>query len=316
MGPFLDVKLDLSKHEHGPYRKPNDIPLYINVNSNHPKNIIKAIKPSLEKQLSMLSSTKEIFDSEKGVYEKALKDSGHDHNLEFIQKNSQVKKKRNRRRKIIYCNLPYSKHVKTNVGREFLNLVSLHFPKWHPLNKIFNRNTIKFSACTLTNMKQHYSKINAKILNRNESSHKKCTCTRKYRNNCPVNGNCGQKSVIYKAEVISDVETKIYFGFTKNEFKVRFNQHMASFNKRPEKSSTTLAKYVHELNTRNIKHEIKWSINARAHSFSSGSKKCHLCITEKLTISKADPKTLLNKRDELLSKCPHKGCFYLSSVKV
>ena len=33
---FLDIVLDLSKHVHHPYRKPNDTPMYINVNSNHP----------------------------------------------------------------------------------------------------------------------------------------------------------------------------------------------------------------------------------------------------------------------------------------
>ena len=87
--------------------------MYINVNSNHPKSIIKQIKPSLEKRLSTLSSNKEIFDAAKGPYEKALKDSGHDHILNF-QPRSQ-KPKRKRRRKVIYCNLPHSNHVKTNI---------------------------------------------------------------------------------------------------------------------------------------------------------------------------------------------------------
>ena len=167
-------------------------------------------------------------------------------------------------------------------------------------------------------MKQHFSKINAKILNQKDQSkdEEKCNCTRKNKNNCPLNGNCCQKSVVYKAEVISDVETKVYYGSTKNEFKTRFNKHISTFNNKPNQGSTTLAKYVHELNKRKIKHKIKWSIKSRAHSFSSGGKKCDLCIVEKLTILKADPRTMLNKRDELLSKCPHKGCFYLSSIKV
>ena len=312
---FLDIVLDLSKHVHHPYRKPNDTPMYININSNHPKSIIKQIKPSLEKRLSILSSNKEIFDAAKGPYEKALKDSGHDHILNF-QPRSQ-KPKRKRRRKVIYCNLPHSNHVKTNVGRKFLNLVTHHFPKEHPLRKIFNRNTIKFSPCTLTNMKQKFSKINAKILNKKESKElKKCNCARKYKNNCPVKGSCQEKSLVYQANVISAIETKVYYGSTKNDFKTRFNQHISSFNRRPEKSSTTLAKYVNELIQRKIEFNIKWSIKAKAHSFSSGSSKCDLCITEKLVILKADPSNLLNKRDELLAKCPHKGCFYLNSIKV
>ena len=30
-------------------------------------------------------------------------------------------------------------NVQTNIGREFLNLVSKHFPKKHRYNKIFNK---------------------------------------------------------------------------------------------------------------------------------------------------------------------------------
>ena len=58
---YLDVELDLAKHEHYPWRKPNNTILYININSNHPKNIIKQIKPNCEMRLSMLSSSEECL---------------------------------------------------------------------------------------------------------------------------------------------------------------------------------------------------------------------------------------------------------------
>ena len=38
---FLDVKLNLNNSTFRPYRKNNELPLYINSNSNHPKMIIK-----------------------------------------------------------------------------------------------------------------------------------------------------------------------------------------------------------------------------------------------------------------------------------
>ena len=41
---FLDVTLDLSNNSYKPFIKPNQNPSYINVNSNHPKNIIKQIQ--------------------------------------------------------------------------------------------------------------------------------------------------------------------------------------------------------------------------------------------------------------------------------
>ena len=35
----------------------------------------------------------------------------------------------------------------------------------------------------------------------------------------------------------------------------------------------------------------------------SGTRKCDLCLTENLAIMKADPESLLNTRDEFVSKC-------------
>ena len=40
---FLDITINLIKGKYWPYRKPGDIPLYINANSNHPPNIKKTI---------------------------------------------------------------------------------------------------------------------------------------------------------------------------------------------------------------------------------------------------------------------------------
>ena len=43
---FLDVTFNLCTGKYQPYKKPNDTPTYINVNSNHPPNIIKALPNS------------------------------------------------------------------------------------------------------------------------------------------------------------------------------------------------------------------------------------------------------------------------------
>ena len=47
----------------------------------------------------------------------------------------------------------------------------------------------------------------------------------------------------------------------------------------------------------------------------SGSRRCDLCLTEKLKIMREDPELLLNKRSELVSKCRHKNKFILAKVK-
>ena len=58
---YLDVTLNLNDGTHKPYRKPNDITTYIHKESNHPPNIIKQLPIAIEKRISYLSSSKEIF---------------------------------------------------------------------------------------------------------------------------------------------------------------------------------------------------------------------------------------------------------------
>ena len=59
---FLDVTLDLNKGTHEPYLKPNNKPLYVHNESNHPPSIIKNIPLAINKRLNELSSNKESFD--------------------------------------------------------------------------------------------------------------------------------------------------------------------------------------------------------------------------------------------------------------
>ena len=44
---FLDLTLNLSTSKYEAYSKSDDKPLYINVNSNHPPNIIKNLPESI-----------------------------------------------------------------------------------------------------------------------------------------------------------------------------------------------------------------------------------------------------------------------------
>ena len=44
---FLDVTLNLSKDTFEPYKKENDIPIYIHTSSNHPPSVIKQIPKSI-----------------------------------------------------------------------------------------------------------------------------------------------------------------------------------------------------------------------------------------------------------------------------
>ena len=54
-----------------------------------------------------------------------------------------------------------------------------------------------------------------------EKNKKKCNC-RQGIESSPLEGNCLKESVLYKAVVKSDCETKEYMGQTANNFKERF----------------------------------------------------------------------------------------------
>ena len=264
----------------------------------------------IQKRLSTLSSNREIFERCKGPYEKALKEAGYKCNLTYQEP---VKsKKRKRYRKVIYFNPPFSISVRTNVIKLFLNLITKHFPKQHILHKCFNRSTVKATYCTLTNMKAKIGIHNAKVLSSNNNAKviAKCNCMDKSK--CPIPGECNQFNVVYQAKVHGDNKIMKYFGSTEN-FKSRYSAHKSSFNNRPT-NHTTLSSYIWKLKDRKIPFEVEWSIVKRGHVFSSGSRSCDLCLTEKLVILTEDKQFMLNKRDELLETCRHRRKHLLVSI--
>ena len=56
-------------------------------------------------------------------------------------------------------------------------------------------------------------------------------------------------------------------------------------------------------------------IAMKAHPYISGTRKCDLCLSEKLLIARANSTTLLSKRDELVSKCCYMDKFTLKCFK-
>ena len=58
---YLDLTFDLRKSTYLPYRKPDNLPVYINSCSNHPPTVMKQLPKSISKRLSGLSSNKEIL---------------------------------------------------------------------------------------------------------------------------------------------------------------------------------------------------------------------------------------------------------------
>ena len=131
---FLDITFDLENYVYKPYRRANYKPTYINKNSNHPPSILKQLIKSIEKKLSETSSSKDIFDKSLKWYQDALKDSSFSNDLRYVENNNNANEnKRKGKRKIIWFNPPFSKSVKTTIGKIFLQLLSKHLPKNHKM---------------------------------------------------------------------------------------------------------------------------------------------------------------------------------------
>lgn len=136
---FLDVTFDLTDESYKPYMKPNNKLSYVHRQSSHPPALLKNISLNINKRLTNISSSKEVFNESIAPYQQALKESGYDHKLTYNPEPT-PRNKRKRKRDITWYNPPFNSNIKTNLGRKFLHIVDKCFQKNHPLYKIFNRH--------------------------------------------------------------------------------------------------------------------------------------------------------------------------------
>ena len=139
---YLDVTFNLNDGSYRPYRKPNDETHYIHIQSDRPPSITKQLPWSIEKHLSQLSSSKDIFYKTAPYYEQRFASWGYNEKLTYQQHGKNIGNikniRKNRKRSITWLNPHYSKSLKTNIGKYFFRLLNKHFP---PSHKIFNKIT-------------------------------------------------------------------------------------------------------------------------------------------------------------------------------
>ena len=140
-----------------------------------------------------------------------------------------------------------------------------------------------------------------------------CNCRTK--SECPLNGKCRIKSIVYKASITApSIPTRHYFGLCETESKARFYNHRSLFKDQRKINATELSKAVWDYKNRRIEPLIPWSTICKAAAFKNGAKRCNLCLAEKLANLQADQPTLLNKRSEFISKCRHRTKFKLKNI--
>ena len=175
---FLDVLLDLKSGTHRAWVKPEHIIHYVHRESNHPAHVLKNIPLEVQRRLTSLSSNQAMFEAAKGPFQDALLRAGYDHLLTYNPGSSApTTRRRRRRRSILWFNPPFCKSVKTNIGRQFLQLLDRCFPPGHPLHKVLNRHTCQLSYRTMPNLGKivagHNSKVASPTTNLGE---KNCNC--------------------------------------------------------------------------------------------------------------------------------------------
>ena len=136
---FLDVLFNLNEQIYEPYRKPNNEPVCISKQSNHPSKIIADIPKAISKRLTNLSCNKNALYRNINIYQTALKNSGFDGTITYNDRNKQANnvnieeanQARKRKRAIIWYSPPFSMNVKTNIGKIFFKLLQKHFLPTH-----------------------------------------------------------------------------------------------------------------------------------------------------------------------------------------
>ena len=161
----------------------------------------------------------------------------------------------------------------------------------------------------MPNMGSIIASHNAKILSPPPATTPAKTCSCNRSNPCPLGGECLASCIVYKATVsvptVPSEPTKIYYGLTEPDFKTRYYNHKTSFKHAHKRHATELSKYMWDLKDKGMRGEIKWEIAKRSTPYKCGTRRCDLCLSEKLLIALADPSSLLNKRSELTSSCRH-----------
>ena len=87
---FLEITLNLATGKYQPYNKPDNNPLYINILSNHPPNIIKNLPGNISKRINNLSADETTFNKSKERIYITMHWPKVDLNIRLLFKNSKI----------------------------------------------------------------------------------------------------------------------------------------------------------------------------------------------------------------------------------
>ena len=89
---------------------------------------------------------------------------------------------------------------------------------------------------------------------------------------------------------------------TATNFKQGYINHEKSFRDAKYENDIELSKYIWSLRRKNQTYKLNSSTLGHAAAYKGGVQQCNICIEDKLHLLKADNRTLLKKRTEIVSK--------------
>ena len=123
------------------------------------------------------------------------------------------------------------------------------------------------------------------------------------------------KNVPYKC--IASTPTKprrVYIGISEDEWKKWYYNHTKLFQNKRYKNETSLSSYLWKINQTGQIPTLIWSLVRTVPAYSNTTKKCALCLHEKLEILMyPDSQEPLNKRSEVIIRSPHERKYLLSN---
>ena len=338
---FLDVTLNLNNGTFKPFSKNNSASTYVNIDSNH--SLPKQIANAANQRINRRSACKRIFEEGKSIYDEALKNSGLQGRVEYVNpvnsgsngrnnssgicthvkvgdtnNNHSNRRGKYRNRTIIWFNPPFCKLTNINIGKYFLNLLDKYFNKDNPLRISLNRNTVKISYSCTKNIHSILNNHNRRLLdelNRNSGASDVPSCNCISKEVCPLGGRCNLKNVVYQA-CISPMEhnndgERVYIGISAGNWKQWSQTFFLQYTRL--RNQTTLSKHFWCLMDQEITSQIKWKIVRQSSTANSFNGRCNLCIDEKICIINfKGRRLLLNEWNEFVFKCRHKSKFRLS----
>ena len=165
-----------------------------------------------------------------------------------------------------------------------MNLLDQHFPKSNKLHAVFNRNTVKVRYSCTQNMSSMIKSRNKKVINKDIKELKSCNCSLKSK--CPLTCQCQ----------VTDIYINALYYHQTNQIKcisellrVISKSHFIIIGSRlTAKVVQTIPHFQNIFPNLNL--TLVGSIAKKVPTYSNISKKCLLCLHEKL-------ETILDQRN-------------------